>query len=687
MKKSPLLKKLEQILATEAFESLDPFKEADHWHSLTTPERELLGLLFLKLGEKQLKEQDPKGSDSLNLAIQIAPKSYAIYYQMGLVLGAIKDVESLIQASEAFEKALDLKPDAFEAWLARGKTFMSIGIIQSDANPFQDAHHCFEKAHAASQDATSSQKADLFWQWARNSFCHGKLSGEALDFRNALHHFQNSADLHKPSAEFWNEYGDTLQELAHLLGRQEFLFEAIDRYYYALREDSQNFGTCLCLGFCFKQLFEATGESDYFQLANENFQRAAAIKTDQSVLWLKWGQLFISHGKINRNLESIYSSFEKFSKADALQPNQATILSQWGEAEMLYGTHCERIDYLRASESKILRSLALNSNCPEVWCIYGMCLSEQGSYFNDEEFHLKAIEKFHYGLSLNQSDPLLWYGLSLAHFAVGEIRQDVDMIEKSVNYSSRVLEFGGQVIPQFWNDWGVALMKLGEMTGNKGYIESAVEKFEHAINQHPDEEPEPEWLYNYGCALDYMGDFLEDPSYYEKAVQILAKVLQIDPQHSHARYNLALALSHLGEAVSEMEPLLRASEHFEILLNQDNEDEMGWNDWGLTLLHIAQLVHDQGTPQLHQRYYEEAESKFLHAIALGCSHSFYNLGCLYSLNGNISFAIHYLERSESAGTLPSLEDIMHDEWLENIRETPPFKNFIAHLSSKNPKES
>jgi tetratricopeptide (TPR) repeat protein len=187
--------------------------------------------------------------------------------------------------------------------------------------------------------------------------------------------------------------------------------------------------------------------------------------------------------------------------------------------------------------------------------------------------------------------------------------------------------------------------------------------------------------------LDFLGDYTEDAAYYEKAAEVLSKVLRIDPEYYHARYNLALALSHLGETSSDIHALQKANELFELLLEKDNEDEMAWNDWGLSLLHLAQLIEDPLNTELARKCFEEAENKFLHAAALGFTPAFYNLACLYSLNGNASTAMHYIERAELAGSLPPIEDLMHDDWLYFLRQTPTFRHFLSQLVIKDQNEN
>lgn len=229
-------------------------------------------------------------------------------------------------------------------------------------------------------------------------------------------------------------------------------------------------------------------------------------------------------------------------------------------------------------------------------------------------------------------------------------------------------------------------MKLAEMTNDPKYVESAIEKFERAINQNAEDpinqECDLEWLYNYGCALDFLGDFTEETCDYERAVQVLSKVLEVDPSYTFARYNLALSLSHLGEHADDVESFQKSLHHFEILLSNDHEDETAWNDWGLTLINYGQLIYDPTHPEQAQNLYEQAEGKLMHAIALGCTQAYYNLACVHALMGHTSVAMHFIERAEVAGVLPGIEAMLHDEWLKNIRDTQEFRHYISLLSNK-----
>lgn len=686
MKDISFQNKLKEILASQSIDSLTEFENSKHWEHMTEEQREALGKLFVKRGENQLHTGDIQVFKSFELALQVTSNNPQIFYMQGLAYASNKNNGRCLNlAVQSFQRAADHKLNLFDLWLSWANVLTQLGTFHHDFTYFHEAHQKYIEAEKLSRHLDANALLTLYWCWGKCWHQLGKHSGEAFDYSISLEKYR-SAKKGEAAAEFWNDYGDVINEFAHLINSKEMLQESIECYRKAILQKPDFYQGWMNLGYCFARLFDLTNDEKYFHCADESFTKTVKYEFQDSKLWLKWALLYSNYGKLNSDLKKLQASLDKFATADLCDANNPAILSHWGEAEMLCGAHLERIDLLRSSEEKLLKSLEIDPENSETWLFYGTCLNELGRYFDDEKYYLKAIEKLQYGITLNQSDSMLWYGLAIANHALGELRNDISFIEKGIQYFSRVHEFSGiNMGAQFWNDWGVSLMKIAELTNDKYFVLEALEKFEHALeiqSKEADEKVEPEWLYNYGCALDFLGDFDEDGELYEKAVQVLSKALQIDPEYSNARYNLALALSHLGEVAADIDSLHKSIEHFQILLNKDAEDEMGWNDWGLTLLNLAVLVHDHACPQQSQEYYAQAEQKLFHAVALGCIHSYYNLACLYSLTGNYAAAIQFIERAENAGALPPIEDVMHDDWLEGLRRTNSFRHFISQLSSK-----
>lgn len=681
-KTTPIEKQLQEILVGEDFARLNSFKEAATWSQMTPTEKDMLAMLFVLQGEQQLQEGNNKVLESFDIASQISPRNPFIFYRQALSFGMqSSNVRCLEAACKALEISVTLDPDLFGAWSAWGCMLMRLGMSKNDVTFLQEAQLKFEEALLRAEKATPDQKAELYWQWGVCWASLGKASGEAHDFHMALSKYRLAAELGFQHAEFWKQYGDAIAEIALLMGKSELFVEAVELFRNSIKLAPDSFHSWLGLACSFQRLCDLYKDDSYFDLANDSFEKAAELNPDSVDLWLNWGVLFAESGKNRNEIEHFNLSFEKFAQANICEENHPIVFSRWGEAQMFCGAYTERAELLRQAEAKIVKSLEINSENPDTWYIYGSCLNELGRYFGDVGFYHQAIEKFRYGLTLNDKHTWLWHGLALSHFAVGEMLEDGDFVEKSVRFCGKVMECGGQSFPQFWNDWGVALMKLSEMTDDKAYVELAIQKFEHAIGKPEDDRYscDIEWLYNYGCALDLYGSFSEEVENYEKAAQVLTFVVQQDPSYHDARYNLALSLSHLGEWTDDVEYLQRALEHFQILLSEDSEMESAWHDWGVTLMHLSALTYNPLHPDRSQALYSQAEEKLQHAIALGCSGAYYSLACLYSLMANYTAAMHYIERASHAHVLPAVDDLMHDDWLDGLRNTTDFRNFISLL--------
>jgi tetratricopeptide (TPR) repeat protein len=350
------------------------------------------------------------------------------------------------------------------------------------------------------------------------------------------------------------------------------------------------------------------------------------------------------------------------------------------------GSQEERLDLIRGAKAKLEISLEMEPEDPHSWYLYGCCYNELGRYFHSEDYYLCAIEKFKYGLSQSSCYPILWYGLALAHFAIGELNGNKVHLEKAAHCCSKAMECGRSGSAQFWNDWGVTLLSLAEITEDPSHVRMAIEKFEKALRLPIDEsnlqEVDLEWVYNYGSAFDLLGELTEESSCFEKAVQILTQVVQLDPDYYHARYSLALALANSGESHFDVESYQKASEHFQILLEQDSEDDMIHLDYGMTLIHLGLLIQDANYPDPAQVLFKHAEAHLMQAAALGNTQSYYQLAGLCSITGHLEQAMHYLERASFCGAIPEIEDLIHDEWLETLLHTPSFRQFINELSTR-----
>lgn len=682
-------KTLIDIQETQSFDRLEPFKRPQMWKTLAQDERTLLARLLVMQGAQQLSQGNHQVLESFEIAAQISSYTPEILYQQGMILASHRhNLRCLQLACQAFGHILKQDPTAFNAWYARAQVLTDIGIFEGESHYFTDAHEDFEKACALLETpaAAEASKEEFFWKWGVCLAALGKVSGEPLDFHRAMEKYTLAYQIGYQTTAFLNDYGNSFADLAVLLDKQEYFLEALKLFNQAVCQDSTDFGSWYNQACCLQRIIEFTTQEKILEQAEHSFARAAELNADFYQVWLKWGQLEAAIGKLKHDQTKLEASLEKFARAQELEPDHSQVLSCWADVELFLGAQAENLERIQSARTKILKSLELHSEDPDGWYLYGSCLNEMGYYFADEEYYYQAIEKFQYGLSISRHHPLLWYGLALSHFALGELLEDEQFYEKAAQYCTQVAENGVGHFPQFWNDWGIILLKLAETTHQIEYVEQAIEKLEHSLKQ-PMQNLEAEhidldWVYHYGCAYDLWGDLIEEPRYIEKAIQVFIQILELDPDHIQARYNLALSLSHLGELLSDVEPYYKGIEHLQYLLALDGEDEVLHLDFGVMLTNLGLLVHDVHHPEISQTLYCQAENHLMQAAALGHLQAHYQLAGLYSITENPELAMHYLERAQVLGVLPGLDELLHDDWLEGVRQTTAFRQLINALSSQ-----
>jgi hypothetical protein len=80
--------------------------------------------------------------------------------------------------------------------------------------------------------------------------------------------------------------------------------------------------------------------------------------------------------------------------------------------------------------------------------------------------------------------------------------------------------------------------------------------------------------------------------------------------------------------------------------------------------------------------YMDAEIKITQAGTLGNVGAYYNLACLYSIVGRTYESMELIQKALFSRSLPSLEELLEDDWLENLRSTSAFVQFFNDLEAK-----
>lgn len=678
-KKSLIL--IEEVEKTQQYELLDDLIDPKKWEKIEGNERERLANLFLQRGERLIQKEDVSGLASFDLAAKLAPSSKDVLYQQAATHVQMCHMGGDLKAAiDSLHKAVEVDPTFIEAWSLLGEAYVLLGQKEDDFTFFTQVYEVFAKAERVLKTVKMSSPR-FYWHWGRCLAAVGVFSEEPKDFQEAISKFEKAISFGLESGELYFDLGNAEIDLLSLVGQNDRIHEAIKWYHRAEKLGPirrKDFNTRLAIAYNTEYLVANSDEAH--KKAVYYFEKASLQRPEDGSIYAKWGDLLLIYGKRKRDLASLEQALEKLNLALRTANRLDDLLISIGDCYLTIGVQQENIDALKMAYDR-LNGVTLTSNDNHrVWYLLGMTLLEIGGYFQDTNYFLEAIEKFHQGLAVERKDAKCWWGLGNAHFLMGEFRGDFASFEKAIGYYSRVIEFYEEGFSSFWNDWGVALMKMAEFNHEKSFVEAAIERFEQAIKTHmahySEKTIEPEWVYNLGCALDYLGDLTMDPHYYEQAISVFSKVLMIYPDYPFVRYNLALALSHLGEQTSDLDCFHRAQEIFEFLAEQDPEDDFVFNEWASLLIHYADLVKEPAHPERATQIYTLAEDKLRYAMHLGNAGAVYNLACLYSITGDTQASIHFLQKAHEMLALPPLQDLLDDDWLENVRKEDCFYEFI-----------
>ncbi len=586
------------------------------------------------------------------------------------------------------KSALKLDPKLAEAHLLIGSLLVDgIGSPQEIAR-FQEAADHFAKGSELKASCGGSLESEQLWKWGICDFYFAKHSEEPLDYKNSVDKLREVYNRGFRATPFLIDYGASLGELGILTGRHELLLEAVSVIHEGLEINERYPGGWTRLALLYKFLYEKSGDPAYFEKSDQSFVSAARLFSENPSLWVSWGDLLLKEGMYLRDSQMIASALDKFDHASQLDNSWSIPKARMADALLGLGELEEDYELMKEAHQILEEIRPTSEQIPEFYALLGSCYYQMGRYFSDASYFEKAIASIEKGLELTKSHASLWHLLANVYFAKGELDADLQSFEKAAKFSSQANRLHNGVNPNWLNDYGVALMKVGELTSDPQPLLLAVSKFQEAISfasKTFEDAVDPEWFYNMGAAFDYLGECTGEVKHYEHAIGILGRLLEQYPTHQHVRYNLALALFHLGDTIGELEPLERAEELFEEILNAKGFQDKDYifEDYGLCLIVLGDLLVQSGEGFLRSKAaFERAESILLEAVRLGSRLANYHLSCLYALTERFEEAVYFLRRARTHQALPELEHLLQESWFDSMKENSEFKVFIATLTEE-----
>lgn len=648
-----------------------------------TPENRAKAEHFTSQGELRLLHDDPAGIDLFEAACRLDNNNPDLLYRQGLALfeyGSEEGKEKNLRlASQKFKALTRLDPSHLQAWQAWGDLLSCQALLTKQHHFFLQARDKFEKALTLLETShVSSTCASELYGHLGFIFLHlAKNSGEACDYQQSIDFFQKaSAESQAFSEEFWISFGEACRSLGTCINDIRLVIKSLHCFKHAVSISVSCFQAWRCMAETLHMLYEKTHDDDHYAQANDCYAAAAQLRPDLASLWLDWSVFLYEAGRRVQDVKRLRLALEKCEKAAACNRTDPSILATWGEILALLGELTERIDLLHEAHNKVAEASSLAPHDPRVWHAHGLCLQSFGHYFQDSDYYYQAIEKCQTGLSIDRTCHALWYTIACTYLMVGTIEQDTESLQRSCRFFQRAIGLNPGNSTYIF-DYALALSKCGELNQDPQLLEQAISHFEKALNMQKNAVYlHPEWLFYYACTLDLLGDSQEEPSLYSRAIEIFSHVLTIDPDFPMIHHRLGLAFSHMGELTNDLDYFQRALHCIRLAARKDEDNEQILLDWGITLINISQYTPDAAKADLSLR---ESEIKLTQAAKLGNLQAFYQLASLHSLLGNYEKAMRFIEKAEEFDALPSLDDLIQDDWLEGLRTTADFREFIYRL--------
>ncbi len=633
-------------------------------------------------GEKRLLQGEVKGIDLFELATQFDSENPVMLYEQGIALleygTEVKVKKYLLLAGKSFKNATKLDPNYFIAWQAWGKTLALLGNLFGEYHFFLDAKSKYEKALSLSQGNTSDVLSHFFWQYGGVLNEIATHSKEVFDLTKALeaHSLVLSYNEDMP-IKFWQDYGNISLKLGGQIKDARLYLKAINCYKNGIAKSLSNFDCWHFMGIALAELYELTYDEDHFCQGNECFTNAAKLHPQNVPLWKDWAKLLKNSGKRLNDVKRLHSCIEKCHKAYSCNRKDPETLIIWSEALSHLGLITDRLDLIYEGSNKAVEAEDKFTLSTEIYYAAGINLFALGKYHGDLDYYYQAIEKFQEGLSICRINHKLWFHIGYTTAVIAEIECDFSLFERACKFYQKAIHLNQS--SSYYYEYASALTKLAEASQDNQNLELALHNFEEAFRlQKNAVYLRPEWLFEYAMALDLKGDVDDDEKLYVKSLDILKRVLILDPDFPEIHYKIALVYSHLGELAQEPEAYHRAIAHYKIAFQKNEENDYLLLDWALTLINLAESsLHTEEREQI----WKEAEYKLTQAAKLGNTEVFYHLACLYSLMMHYEKAIFHLEKAELFDALPPIEEVLGDDWLDNLRQTEVFRSFINHLQA------
>lgn len=509
--------------------------------------------------------------------------------------------------------------------------------------------------------------ADCTWDLALALRYLGDLTGEAIEYAQAIEFFESLEEECSDNSRFLLDFFETRMALSKKIASESSMTRALEQV-KAVKRLEPTYPLDEAFARVYHRLFEITEKMTYFNLANTHFS-AAMFADPKPERLIDWAGLLKAATISKRDPLFLSVGLKKYARAVELRPESLEYALAYVTSIAHYALISQTIDELPKALELLdsFRARVEPGLGAEFSYAEGLCKTALGYFHSSPEFFQQAMPLFSEAVAKRPCHALYWHGAGICMLGLSYIPNFEGHIEKAIHCFERAAQFDDNL--DYAIDVAFATLRSAQMQVSGDLIDRAIHLFESALAK--TSERKAEWIFHYGCALRFKGEMFQSPQLLSDAARLLSQ-LESHESFSHmVHFELGLAAAMIGEIEGSRSDFKRALSHFEIVMRGDIENDRAFCESALAEMNLAHLSHEENAP-----FYKRAEQRLVHAARLGSLHALYYLGCLYALSHMPEKALSYLQRAKEYGALPPPKQMAHDAWLDNISNLDAFKRLI-----------
>ena len=228
--------------------------------------------------------------------------------------------------------------------------------------------------------------------------------------------------------------------------------------------------------------------------------------------------------------------------------------------------------------------------------------------------------------------------------------------------------------PDFYQAYARVSFALTDAFHEK-HLEQSLPYYEKCLNLKPNLNDDA-FFENYGIALYKLGTFKQDETLFRSSVKQFEKALKIQPEQFNTLCNYGATLSELATIKHDEILFNKAFEQFEKALKIKPDNFNSLSNYGVALSDLAIIKQDEVL-------LDKAFKQFKKALEIKPNET-YNIACYYSVTKNLELCKENPLKAEKNSTLPinPYKQLNEDKDLENARSESWFIELLERLKSK-----